>query len=218
MAWASLHFSIRLISCCKKWNRAHNTPYVWISSIHSHTVKFLLLQACAFLCNFLRLHKHEACWLWDNENVSRFPPTEEKAKADTSLLNSSPSREFSSTCWDANCGCVFCFFFANNYSDRELADVFGGWHGGGKYRVAEIEAISASHKLVFLFFLQQMWLYYQCLFTLVSIIKLLFQKRFAAASKQSMFSFPSFADWEDEAGGEQQKCAVQTISRGNQWG
>lgn len=111
MAWASLHFSIRLISCCKKWNRAHNTPYVWISSIHSHTVKFLLLQACAFLCNFLRLHKHEACWLWDNENVSRFPPTEEKAKADTSLLNSSPSREFSSTCWDANCGCVFCFVF-----------------------------------------------------------------------------------------------------------
>lgn len=69
---ASLHFSVRLISCCKKWKPAHIALDVRIREmLFSQT--FFSVQARTFLCNFLTLRKHQAFWLRDNENVGKFP-------------------------------------------------------------------------------------------------------------------------------------------------
>lgn len=113
------------------------------------------------------------------------------------------------------------FFFANDYSDRELADVLGGWRGGRRKVSSCRNRGDKREAYAWVFFLRS-----KCGFVISVSLRLLalwnlpFQKRFAAPSKRSVLSFPSFADWEDEGrGGKQQKeCDVQTISRENQWG
>lgn len=115
---------------------------VRMNQLHTFSqTQIFLLQACTFLCNFLRLHKHKPGWLWNNENVSKFP-LRRKAKADTSP---GKQRRIQQSCAGMLIGTVLWRWISPIRRAERVGGIGRrgrGRHGGGRYRVAEIEAYS----------------------------------------------------------------------------
>lgn len=219
MAWASLYFSVRLVSCCK------NGTALLIRRTYE-SVQYIPTQPNLFYCRHVHFCAISSGFINTRPAGSRtmkmsvsFPPKPKKKPKQTLPPWILPPAVNSAACAET--------LIADGFFSQTIIQI-GNWQtcsegdaeGGGKYRVAEIEAISARHTLGFFFLRSKCGFVISVSLRLLALWNLPFQKRFAAPSKRSVLSFPSFADWEDEGrGGKQQKeCDVQTISRENQWG
>lgn len=188
MAWASLYFSVRLVSCCK-----NGTALIIRRTYES--VQYIPTQPNLFYCRHVHFCAISSGFINTRPAGSRtmkmsvsFPPKPKKKPKQTLPPWILPPAVNSAACAET---LIVDVFFSQTIIQ------IGNWQtcsegdaeGGGKYRVAEIEAISARHTLGF-FFAQQVWLCYQRLSTLVSIMKFAVSEEICSAIKAERVKFP----------------------------
>lgn len=188
MAWASLYFSVRLVSCCK------NGTALLIRRTYE-SVQYIPTQPNLFYCRHVHFCAISSGFINTRPAGSRtmkmsvsFPPKPKKKPKQTLPPWILPPAVNSAACAET--------LIADGFFSQTIIQI-GNWQtcsegdaeGGGKYRVAEIEAISARHTLGF-FFAQQVWLCYQRLSTLVSIMKFAVSEEIRSAIKAERVKFP----------------------------
>lgn len=188
MAWASLYFSVRLVSCCK-----NGTALIIRRTYES--VQYIPTQPNLFYCRHVHFCAISSGFINTRPAGSRtmkmsvsFPPKPKKKPKQTLPPWILPPAVNSAACAET--------LIADGFFSQTIIQI-GNWQtcsegdaeGGGKYRVAEIEAISARHTLGF-FFAQQVWLCYQRLSTLVSIMKFAVSEEIRSAIKAERVKFP----------------------------
>lgn len=187
MAWASLYFSVRLVSCCK------NGTALLIRRTYE-SVQYIPTQPNLFYCRHVHFCAISSGFINTRPAGSRtmkmsvsFPPKPKKKPKQTLPPWILPPAVNSAACAET--------LIADGFFSQTIIQI-GNWQtcsegdaeGGGKYRVAEIEAISARHTLGF-FFAQQVWLCYQRLSTLVSIMKFAVSEEIRSAIKAERVKF-----------------------------
>lgn len=150
MAWASLYFSVRLVSCCK-----NGTALIIRRTYES--VQYIPTQPNLFYCRHVHFCAISSGFINTRPAGSRtmkmsvsFPPKPKKKPKQTLPPWILPPAVNSAACAETLIADVFfsqTIIQIGNWQTCSEGDA----EGGGKYRVAEIEAISARHTLGFFF-------------------------------------------------------------------